>query len=388
LRINYYQHPDGTMFFAPDVDPKIPAALAGKILGIGGLDDFPRFKAHLKVYPATSAPATESPGPPVELTTPGMLKTAYNLDAIPVDGSGQSVALVELGGYSSSDIEAYESGLGLPAAALENILIDGGPGGAPSLEATSDIEVVAAFAPGSKIVVYETPGSSEGWMDGWTRIAQDDSAKAVSCSCTIGLEEEVGSPALGFDTQVFQQMAAQGQSVFVASGDSGAFTGGGITLALSEPVAQPYVTAVGESGIAGFPGPYVGEYATPKGGGASVIFPIPSYQAAIAAEAAPSALVSTTMRNIPDVVADAVEAIYYSGTPGAGGTFWQTVGAPASQRHFGPLLLPSSTKGWDNTHQLAFSIRRFMRSPKPAVIGMTSTTSPSEITSTIARPRV
>ena len=49
LRINYYQGNDGVMFFAPDADPVIPAALAGKVLAIGGLDDHLRFRSHLKV---------------------------------------------------------------------------------------------------------------------------------------------------------------------------------------------------------------------------------------------------------------------------------------------------------------------------------------------------
>ena len=42
-------------------------------------------------------------------------------------------------------------------------------------------------------------------------------------------------------------MAAQGQAVFVAAGDNGAYDAGGTTLAVDEPASQPYATAVGIS---------------------------------------------------------------------------------------------------------------------------------------------
>ena len=44
---------------------------------------------------------------------------------------------------------------------------------------------------------------------------------------------------------IFKQMAAQGQSLFAATGDQGAYDGGGSSLAVDDPASQPYVTAVG-----------------------------------------------------------------------------------------------------------------------------------------------
>jgi kumamolisin len=119
------------------------------------------------------------------------------------------------------------------------------------------------------------------------------------------------------------QMAAQGQAVFVASGDSGAFDAGGDTLAVDEPGSQPYASDVG---MGYFPPPLPGgtylEQANPdSGGGVSAVFQIPSYQEAIVSRAAPAALVSMTMRNVPDVVVDANELSYYNGSwIGVGGT--------------------------------------------------------------------
>src|ERR1039458_9041867 len=63
-------------------------------------------------------------------------------------------------------------------------------------------------------------------------MATDNLAKQLSCS-------------YGFDInlstiQIFQQYAAQGQSFFLASGDSGAFS-----TAVDEPADDPYITVVG-----------------------------------------------------------------------------------------------------------------------------------------------
>jgi hypothetical protein len=90
------------------------------------------------------------------------------------------MALVEFGGYLTSDITAFESEFGLPNVQLKNILLngsDGTPNGG-SVEVTVDIEMMVAFAPGSEILVYEDD-SNTGWFDMLTRIATDDIAKVV-----------------------------------------------------------------------------------------------------------------------------------------------------------------------------------------------------------------
>jgi kumamolisin len=191
------------MFFGPDADPTIPVALAGKILAIGGLDSLAKYKPHLKAFPMTTAspkPASSGPPPEFAFITPQAMRTEYNLNSIPADGSGQSIALLELDGYSNDDIKAYESGSGLPDVPLQNILIDGfgGSPGSKAIEPTADIQLAAAFAPGiSNIFVYEGPDTTQGWIDVWTRIAEDNKAKAISCSWLEG--NETDSPTISFD---------------------------------------------------------------------------------------------------------------------------------------------------------------------------------------------
>jgi kumamolisin len=247
LHINYYQKNDGTLFFAPDAEPTIPATLAGMILAVGGLDNLHKYLAHRQQYPMRALPKATGSGPGGFLA-PGDVKTAYNLNAVAANGSGQNVALFELDGYSSKDIQAYESKFGVPSVPLQNVLIDGfsglpnygSNGGAD--EVTLDIELLAAFAPGtSDILVYEAPNTTQAWIDEWTRIATDNKAKVISCSWG---EPEMDSPTINFDNMIFAQMAAQGQAVFVAAGDNGAFDAGGSSLAVDEPASQPYATAV------------------------------------------------------------------------------------------------------------------------------------------------
>ena len=72
------------------------------------------------------------------------------------------------------------------------------------------------------------------------------------------------------------QMAAQGQSIFSAAGDSGA-NDNGSSLSIDDPSGQPYMTAVGGTTLTtGSGGAYVSETTwSSGGGGVSSVWPIP-----------------------------------------------------------------------------------------------------------------
>ena len=101
--------------------------------------------------------------------------------------------------------------------------------------------------------------------------------------------------------QIFQQMAAQGQSFFSASGDYDAYTG-----LIPFPGDTPYLTQVGGTTLttSGPGGSWVSETVwnwgngIGSGGGISTQYPIPSWQTNINMTANQG---STTMRNTPDV---------------------------------------------------------------------------------------
>ena len=87
-------------------------------------------------------------------------------------------------------------------------------------EAELDIETVLSLAPKANIEVYEG-GSSDGIYDVFSRIVSDDTAKIVSASWTNGCEAYVGQSFQTSENTLFQAAAAEGQSIFVATGDQG-----------------------------------------------------------------------------------------------------------------------------------------------------------------------
>jgi kumamolisin len=82
----------------------LPASLAGAVVAVLGLDDRPQARSHFR---------TAAPDAVTTSYTPPQLARSY---AIPgsTDGSGQTIAIIELGGgYVQSDLDHYFRGLGL-----------------------------------------------------------------------------------------------------------------------------------------------------------------------------------------------------------------------------------------------------------------------------------
>ena len=343
IHLNRYQSPEGRVFRAPDSDPVLPPSLAGKVQSVIGLDDTATWTAHNIEKPIVFDPvaALFAPLPQDSLggilqprqigtgpgggLTPGDIKTAYNLSSATQSGSGQTLAVFELDGYKATDIAAYEMAFGLPNVTLQNVLVDGAAGAAGNgaAEVTLDIELQIALAPGiSKILVYEGPNSSKGVIDTYNKIATDNLAKSISTSWGLAETSNAGS-TLNSENTIFKQMAAQGQSLFAASGDAGAYDNRS-TLTVDDPASQPYVTGVGGTRLttvsAG--GAYAGETtwnggsisAGAGGGGISQIWGFPAYQSGFISQAAGG---SATSRNVPDVALDSDPntgyAIYVSG---------------------------------------------------------------------------
>ena len=144
------------------------------------------------------------------------LRAAYAPN-VTLTGAGQKVGLLELDGYFPRDIEAYENLAGLSSVTLSNVLLNGfdGSAGVWNSEVALDIEMAIAMAPGlSETIIYEGLFAD----DVLNRMATDNLAKQLSSSW-------LWSPSSPTADQVFQQMAAQGQSMFQASGDWDAYFG-------------------------------------------------------------------------------------------------------------------------------------------------------------------
>jgi subtilase family serine protease len=335
VRLLRFQAPDGRLFRAPDAAPAIPAALSGRLRDVIGLDDAAVWRPHyrLRQMPVGGgifADAFGGGGPvltplggsgPGGGLSPSDIKTAYSLSGTTLNGSGQTLGLFELDGYTASDVTGYENFFSLPHVTLQNVLIDGfsgiPSGGGGSAEVTLDIELQVALAPSaSKVIVYEGPNSSAGVVDTYNRIATDNLARQVSTSW--GLPESSNSATVrNSENSAFRQMAAQGQTIYAAAGDSGAFDNGS-SLSVDDPASQPFMVGVGGTSLTtGTGAAYTSERtwnggsvsAGAGGGGKSVIWAIPSYQSGVVTAASQG---STTMRNVPDVALDADPNTGYS----------------------------------------------------------------------------
>jgi subtilase family serine protease len=346
VTLNSYQHPtEGRSFYAPDREPSLN--LSVPILHIGGLDNYALPKPHLQATRIASGQnAKPNAGSGPSGTYMGKdFRAAYVPDST-LNGSGQTVGLLEFDGYTAGDITYYEKLAKLKNVPLQNILLDGfsgnptGDGG--ELEVSLDIEVAISMATNmSGVIVYEA-GPSGSWHDILNRMADDNLAKQLSCSWYI---PEGGADPVA--DQIFQQMAVQGQSFFNASGDSDAYTG-----LIDFPGDTPYITEVGGTTLttAGPGGAWASETVWNWGieydengvgssGGISTQYPIPTWQTNINMAANQG---STTKRNTPDVAltADNVYVRADGGDFNMGGTscaapLWAGFAALVNQQAIG-----------------------------------------------------
>jgi subtilase family serine protease len=296
-----FQHPtENRIFFSPDREPSL--ALSVAVSHIAGLNDFSRPKSHMKRMPASAQANTFHPN--VGSGTggafrPSDMRAAYAGNTT-LTGSGQSVAMVEFDGYNMADVVSDMSGTAINVP-ITNVLIDGAAAGSDGDDGEQALDIAQAIgmAPAlSSVRVYIAPGTSAigvGDVDMFNRIATDNISKSISCSWGWNPDD------IAQDDPIFQEYQAQGQSFFVASGDSGAYTGSNATD-FSFPAEDALAISVGATDLTttGAGGPWASETAWPdsSGGLSDNGFAIPSYQSGVASTANGG---STTIRNIPDV---------------------------------------------------------------------------------------
>jgi len=308
--VHQYRDAKNHAYFAPAYELQVPNGLP--IQGVHGLQNVTRLKRHSFKLNVSGKPELAGSGPNGGIS-PSDLRTAYNIPTTST-GAGQSLALFELDGYDSTDITAYEKEFSLKAVSLANVLVGQATGtaGDGAAEVTLDIELMIATAPSaSQILVYEGTNDEQGVINTYSKIASDNKASQISTSW--GSSEGNNTTSLSqSENAVFKQMVAQGQALYAAAGDSGAYDDG-TNLSVDDPASQPYVVAVGGTSLTFTTGgKYVSETTWSSGGstgggnggggGVSTVWTIPSWQQGVATS---QNLGSTTMRNVPDVSLDA-----------------------------------------------------------------------------------
>ncbi|WP_425144912.1 S53 family peptidase [Deinococcus sp.] len=282
----------------------VPADLAGIIEGVFGLDDRPQARPQFRYAEVPGMEAFTGAGSAVVAGavmpaaasaagfSPVTLARAYGYpDAF--DGSGQTVAIIELGGgYRKSDLTAYFRSLGLPTPKVTAVGVNGArnkPDGNPNSadgEVMLDIEVVGATAPGAHIAVYFAPNTDAGFLNAVTQATHDHARSPSVISISWGSPESGWTAqAMSAMTQAFQEAALLGVTVLCAAGDNGSGDGAGDGLAHADfPASSPYATGCGGTRLT-LNGTAIasetvwnnpGHGAT--GGGVSAVFPIPDYQ--------------------------------------------------------------------------------------------------------------
>jgi hypothetical protein len=299
VQINNYSAPGGRQFYAPASNPLIPDWLAPTIQSINGLDNAAHFThPPVPVHKGMQARATTAnvscPGPASNGSyfVPAQIASAYNLNGLynaGFRGEGQSVALFELDDYSLGDIKTYTSCYGGGSVPINRILVNGGTGQGPSdgaIEVELDMELVLSAAPHlAALRVYEAANTDSGALAEWNQIVSD-AVPVVSASwgqCETG----ISSPGYANqENSIFLNAAAQGQSIFAASGDNGTNDCGDGSRSVDDPASQPYVTGVGGTTLTLNSGHYGSEVVwnnmangtRASGGGISSYWTMPSWQ--------------------------------------------------------------------------------------------------------------
>lgn len=373
-----YRLRSGEVVFAPTAAPRVPASLAGSITDVAGLSDVTQLRPHLELGPRDAAPSSvsagaepgeEAPSPLPHLSstsgpqacqdaqdtaadyggyTATQIASAYGLSSVYSQGrmgAGVTVGIAEFETSSAADISEYQSCMGTdtPVSTVMVATPDDRGNPYPGLETALDVETIIGLAPLSNVLVYEgNDDTAAGELDVYTTIADDDVAKVVTTSWGQ-CEALTASGQQQDEGYVFEQMAAQGQSMFAAAGDTGSEDCFGAdystALAVDDPGSQPDVTSVGGTSMtsSGYPptesvwndcqdkaysscavedesGAALGA----GGGGGSSTFESPSWQGFSGA------------RQVPDVAASADPehgTVIYSAADGVG---WQAIGGTSA----------------------------------------------------------
>jgi subtilase family serine protease len=234
---------NGEKHFANMSEPRIPAALAAAVVGVVSLHDFrPHAMLRKRRAPTSGAQFTfTQQGTTVEAVVPADLATIYNLNPLftaGTSGQGQTIIVIEdTDVYSTADWKTFRSAFGLssystgsftqvhPASGGENNCNDPGDVVGNDQEAILDAEWASAAAPSAKIELASCAdsGTTFGGLIALDNLLNASSAPPAIVSISYGECEALnGAAANATYFSAYQQAAAQGISVFVSAGDSGA----------------------------------------------------------------------------------------------------------------------------------------------------------------------
>lgn len=349
--VRMYHHAAGGTYRGRHGEIHIPQELEHIVTGVFGFDTCPKERKRHR-HTAMDVPVPPLPPGlvpmPVQTITPVTVfaeryRFPKDFNGQKLDGSGQTIAIIELGGgYRTDDLQIYCQKMAVPMPNISAISVDH----AQNLSATSnpgdgevmmDIEVACAVAPMAKYAVYFGQNNGEqGFLDVVSAAVHDAQRKPCIISISWGGPEAlVDQHSLDEFHQVFLEAAALGITVCVSSGDHGtadmAAADWDKNIHVTHPASDDFVLACGGTQIdTATDQDVVWNDGTPfdagvgdgggwaSGGGVSAMFAVPSYQAKANL---PTSLASgKSGRGLPDIAMCAVNyATRFDGYDGVSG---------------------------------------------------------------------
>ncbi|HUA14923.1 MAG TPA: protease pro-enzyme activation domain-containing protein [Verrucomicrobiae bacterium] len=306
VSMGLYQHPtENRMFYAPDREPT--PDLAVRLWHIAGLDNFSTphpalLRRSQSLEPEARSGATTGSGPSASFLGSDMRAAYYGGS---LTGAGQSLGLLEYYGTDLADLNTYFTNAHQTNSVAVKLLSTDGTSTScvyPSCddtEQTLDMTQAIGMAPGlSSLVMY---------------VGSTDSAIFNAMATASPLNAQLSSSWTWYpadpstDNPYFEEFAAQGQNLFQAAGDSGAWKSSSEIF----PADDVYVTTVGGTDLTttSAAGPWASESTWVDGGGgiSPDHYAIPSWQTSAASGCSSC---SKTYRNGPDVSANANFTFY------------------------------------------------------------------------------
>jgi len=298
---------EGKSFRSHAASVRLPDNLADRVEAVLGLDTRPIAKPRMKLAPGA-------------LTShlPNQVGALYGFPKN-VNGHGQCIALIELGGgYHVADNQAAFKAMGLPIPTVVSVSVDGGqnsPGSDADGEVALDIQVAGGNAPGARIAVYFAPNTIQGFVDAITHAATDATNRPKAISISWGAPEVdwagPGLVVMSAMNSAILDAAHLGVSVFVAAGDNLATDGLDNGKAnVDFPASSPFAIGCGGTQIDTSGSAIVSEVVWNEGadgwgtgGGISDYFAIPTFQSHT--QLPPSVNGGHHGRGVPDVAGDA-----------------------------------------------------------------------------------
>ncbi|GCE45638.1 kumamolisin [Thermosporothrix hazakensis] len=247
-----YKELNGRKFYMPEKDPMLPKFVFERIVSVTGLETYSQApQKSLSLTPLTARQPQLDCKAKDDWVTPQEVAKAYGFDHLydkGWTGKGMTILLPEFETYDKEAVERYGQCVGYKGK------IDVVNVGLPPIEvggeATLDIEMIQGLAPEANIVVYQainTPFSME-WV--LNQILDDyaDAKKPAVISLSWGNAEhdKATSSVRAVAESIKLLTQARYMTVFVASGDCGAY-GGGVykELAVDFPSSVPWSVGVG-----------------------------------------------------------------------------------------------------------------------------------------------